>query len=106
MDDHGLGAVQARLTRLAAGHAAIDNDQLWWKYFHLGGAAGRLEVDAYLHACLRLPPAHRDLLARAVNELVGAVGLSPVPSTSELTASPESTGRQERSGAPGQAPGD
>ena len=64
MDDDRIGAVQARLARHAVERAGLDAARVWWHCFQLGGEAGMLEVDAYLHGCLRLPAAHRDLLAR------------------------------------------
>ena len=63
MDDDRIGAVQARLARHAVERAGLDAARVWWHCFQLGGEAGMLEVDAYLHGCLRLPAAHRDLLA-------------------------------------------
>ncbi|PWK82148.1 stage II sporulation protein E [Lentzea atacamensis] len=42
--------------------------QLWTRYFALGGDAGLVEVDAYLHGLMPLPALQRDMLAHAVNE--------------------------------------
>ena len=42
--------------------------QLWTRYFALGGDAGLVEVDAYLHGLMPLPALQRDVLAHAVNE--------------------------------------
>ena len=54
----------------AARHATIYARDLWLRYVHLGGEVGELELDAYLHHALYLPPRHRDGLARAANQLV------------------------------------
>ncbi|MEA5360986.1 serine/threonine-protein phosphatase [Amycolatopsis sp., V23-08] len=43
-------------------------EQLWTRYFALGGAQTRLDVDAYLHGLVPLPRIDRDMLAHAVNE--------------------------------------
>ncbi|GHH40609.1 PP2C family protein-serine/threonine phosphatase [Lentzea cavernae] len=42
--------------------------QLWTRYFALGGDAGPVEVEAYLHGLMPLPASQRDTLAHAVNE--------------------------------------
>ncbi|MEX5262332.1 hypothetical protein RF647_18960, partial [Kocuria sp. CPCC 205263] len=70
MDDDGVGAEQARLLREVTGRAGIQVKQLWFHYFTLGGDAGQIEVEAYLHDCLGLPGLQRDLLAHAANELI------------------------------------
>ncbi|WP_328453123.1 PP2C family protein-serine/threonine phosphatase [Amycolatopsis sp. NBC_00438] len=43
-------------------------EQLWARYFALGGGQNMLEVDAYLHGLAPLPRIDRDMLAHAVNE--------------------------------------
>ena len=102
VDDNRLGAVQARLARYAVERAGLDLTRLWWHYFQLGGEAGMLEVDAYLHGCLRLPAAHRDLLARAVNGLVRDAPVARVPFSWEIDAgSRDDAGPQDRGSAPG-----
>ncbi|MFI7482613.1 hypothetical protein ACH9EU_09355 [Kocuria sp. M1R5S2] len=88
MDDDVVGAVQARLTRYAVDRAGIEPARLWWHYFLLGGEAGALEVEAYLFGCLTLPPAHRDLLAGAANELLHGRPCPRIPSTREITGTP------------------
>lgn len=106
MDDDAVGAVQARLTRHAADSAGVDTDELWWEYFQLGGEAGSMEVDAYLHGCLRLPPAHRDLVARAANELADSAPRPRVPLTRELTGAREDAGEQKHDRSAGPRPRD
>jgi hypothetical protein len=60
--------------------AALSQDELWLRYFALGGMTTALEVEAYLFGALR-PTAHdRDLLAHALNERFAELGRDgPVP---------------------------
>lgn len=62
-------AQQARRLHHTIAQAGITVDQLWWHYFSLGGGLGHLEVDAYLHQALHLPPLERQLLDHAAHEL-------------------------------------
>jgi len=48
--------------------AELTLDELWVRYFALGGVAGRLEMEAYLHGMMSLAAGQRDMLAHAVNE--------------------------------------
>jgi hypothetical protein len=48
--------------------AQLTVDELWMRYFALGGDAGLFDVDAYLHGLAVLPGTQRDILAHAVNE--------------------------------------
>src|SRR5829696_7952319 len=59
---------QLRVLKVAVQRAGLTVDQLWLRYFALGGDAGRVEVDAYLHGLMPLPAPQRDMLAHAVNE--------------------------------------
>ncbi len=68
-DDGGAGR-QARLLRRALEGTGVGVGRLWMDYFSLGGDAGVVEVDAYLHECLGLPAFQRDLLAHAANGLI------------------------------------
>ena len=84
MDDDGVGAEQARLLLEVIGRAGLEVKQLWFHYFTLGGSAGEVEVEAYLHDCLGLPAFQRDLLAHAANELIDRRPPLRAPYTSEL----------------------
>lgn len=106
MDDDAVGAVQARLTRHAVDCAGVDTDRLWWDYFQLGGEAGALEIDGYLHGCLHLPSSHRDLVARAANELSARTPCPRVPLTRELADSRGDAGGPERDRAADSGPRD
>jgi serine/threonine protein phosphatase PrpC len=48
--------------------AGLSLEQLWVRYFALGGDTGLVEVEAYLHGLMPLPSLQRDMLAHAVNE--------------------------------------
>ncbi|WP_448639808.1 PP2C family protein-serine/threonine phosphatase [Geodermatophilus sp. URMC 63] len=60
-------ARRARL-RAAFGHADLTPEQLWTRYFGLGGNADLIDVEAHLEGLVELPDVDGDLLAVAVNE--------------------------------------
>jgi hypothetical protein len=66
MTDHL--ADQQRTAALALQRAELTMEQLWLRYFALGGDAGLIDIDAYIHGLGGLPPLQRDILAHAVNE--------------------------------------
>lgn len=49
-------------------HADVSMEELWLRYFTLGGHAGQFEVEAYVHGAMALPALQRDILAHALNE--------------------------------------
>ncbi len=49
-------------------HAELTLEQLWVRYFALGGTADLTDLDAYVHGLSDLPDHQSDLLAHAVNE--------------------------------------
>lgn len=49
-------------------HAELTVQELWLRYFALGGEVGPTEIDAYLNGLMPMPPAQHNLLALAVNE--------------------------------------
>ncbi|WP_448623594.1 PP2C family protein-serine/threonine phosphatase [Geodermatophilus sp. URMC 64] len=49
-------------------NADLTLEQLWTRYFALGGDFDLVDVDAYLSGLTTLPPMDRDMLAHAVNE--------------------------------------
>jgi hypothetical protein len=58
----------------------LSNDELWFRYFALGGMGTAIEVDAYLHDALAPTSHDRDLLAAALNERFAELGGDhPVP---------------------------
>lgn len=62
---------QRRAIRSAVRHGEVTVQQLWLKYFSLGGLAGEVEVEAYLHGLMDLSAGQRDMLAHALNEHLG-----------------------------------
>jgi hypothetical protein len=60
--------------------AGLSHDELWMRYFELGGMSTALQVDAFLCGAL-VPTTHdHDLLAHALNErFVELGGNHPVP---------------------------
>jgi hypothetical protein len=64
----GRADEQQRSVALALRRADLTTDQLWLRYFALGGDADIVEIDAYLHGLGELSPIQRDVLAHAVNE--------------------------------------
>ncbi|MDQ7808578.1 PP2C family protein-serine/threonine phosphatase [Amycolatopsis sp. A133] len=61
-------AEQQRSLVLAFKHAQLSVEDLWLRYFGVGGQAGFIDIDAYVHGLADLPPLERDTLAVAVNE--------------------------------------
>jgi hypothetical protein len=49
-------------------HADLTLEQLWMRYFGIGGDADLMDVDGYLAGLTSLPEGQRDVLAHAVNE--------------------------------------
>lgn len=75
MDDREIARAQARLVRTAITNAGWAVRDLWQTYTLLGGEIAELEIDAYLHHALYLPPRHRDTLVRATTQLVPDSGI-------------------------------
>ena len=64
----------AALLESARRDLGLTHDELWFRYFELGGMGTALEVEAYLYGALT-PTAHdRDLLAVALNERFAELG--------------------------------
>ncbi|WP_370964374.1 SpoIIE family protein phosphatase [Amycolatopsis sp. cg9] len=59
---------QRRLAGACFARSGLTLEQLWLRYFALGGLASALDLDAYLHELLQLAPTQRDMVAHAVNE--------------------------------------
>ena len=59
---------QRRALDVGYRRAELTLEQLWLRYFALGGVAGAVEVEEYLGGALPLPPLQRDILAQVVNE--------------------------------------
>jgi hypothetical protein len=59
---------QGSALREAFRHADLTLEELWLRYFALGGDADLVSVDAHLEGLLSLPPAQVDMVALAINE--------------------------------------
>ncbi|WP_410674969.1 PP2C family protein-serine/threonine phosphatase [Amycolatopsis sp. cmx-4-68] len=59
---------QQRLFAACFARSRLTPEQLWMRYFALGGSLSLLELDAYLNGLTALPRVDRDMLAHAVNE--------------------------------------
>lgn len=59
--------------------ADVTVDELWLRYFGLGGEAGRFELDAYLNDAMALPPVQHDVLAHAINERLNEIAPPRAP---------------------------
>jgi serine phosphatase RsbU (regulator of sigma subunit) len=62
-DEGQRSAVRAALDR-----ADLTLEELWMRYFALGGEADLMEIEGFLAGLVALPPLQRDMLAHAVNE--------------------------------------
>ena len=60
---------QRHLTSQVFRQSDLGLDALWIHYFSIGGDAGPLEIDAYLHDSYMLRPVQRDLLDHAIEEM-------------------------------------
>jgi len=67
---------QQRTAAQALQRAELTMEQLWLRYFALGGDAGLIDIDAYIHGVSGLPPLQRDILAHAVNERLDELSLT------------------------------
>lgn len=65
-----VSAEQRQQSALMASYQQVELtlEQLWTRYFALGGDADLMDVEAQLTGLLALPPGQRDILAHAVNE--------------------------------------
>ncbi|MEV4150915.1 PP2C family protein-serine/threonine phosphatase [Amycolatopsis sp. NPDC049691] len=59
---------QQRLLTVCFARSGLTLEELWMRYFALGGSQSLLELDAYLNSLTTLPRVDRDMLAHAVNE--------------------------------------
>lgn len=59
---------QHRALSRAFTRSGLTLEQLWTRYFGLGGEASPIEVEAHLHGLMPLPALQQDVLAHAVNE--------------------------------------
>ncbi|HSN38331.1 MAG TPA: hypothetical protein VLT34_18465 [Arthrobacter sp.] len=71
-------------------HADVSVEELWLRYFTLGGQAGQFEVEAYIHGAMALPALQRDILAHALNERLDELysGAPRAPYTVDVQVEP------------------
>ncbi|MHA7284545.1 GAF domain-containing protein [Arthrobacter sp. TMS2-4] len=62
--------MQIRMTTLALVEANLSIDDVWVRYYGLGGVISAVELQAYLAGLLSLPSGERNLVAEATNELL------------------------------------
>jgi len=78
------------LARQACG---ITQDDLWMRYFALGGMGRPVELDAIVHDALRTTAADRDLVVLALNERFAELGRPPsIPYSDEPRDAPDELG--------------
>ena len=75
-----MAEAQVDLLEQARSAAGLSHDELWMRYFELGGMSTALQVNAFLYGAL-VPTVHdHDLLAHAINERSVELGANhPVP---------------------------
>lgn len=52
-------------------------EELWLRYFAIGGDSGKVEVEAYLAGLTALTTLQHNVLAHAINERLDELGPSP-----------------------------
>jgi hypothetical protein len=90
----GIGELHRRFHD-AAEAAELTLDELWLRYFSLGGLAGRFEVDAYVNGAIAMPPVEHDVLALAINERLDELAPPRAPYSeefAELGGAPDESG--------------
>lgn len=68
--------VQVQRMRAALTGAEFSIEDLWVRYYGLGGTVSRFEIESYLGGVLVLPGEQCDLLAEATNDLLATTGTS------------------------------
>jgi len=82
-------------------HADVSIEELWLRYFTLGGHAGQFEVEAYIHGAIAMPSLQRDILAHALNERLDEL-YSGAPRAPYSVDGPDEAPEDESGGGPGQ----
>ncbi|WP_016694743.1 hypothetical protein [Rhodococcus rhodochrous] len=62
-------------------------EELWLRYFALGGEVGKVEIEAYLNGLLPLPRLQHDLIAHAINERLDEIAPPRAPYAKDLPLS-------------------
>lgn len=74
MDDSQPFDEHRRALAEAFGGSRLTVEELWLRYFALGGDAGKVEIEAYLSGLMPLPSLQHNILAHAVNERLDELG--------------------------------
>jgi GAF domain-containing protein len=94
--------LQIKTTTSALSEAELSIEDLWIRYYGLGGAISAFEVQSYLTGLLSLPPHERNLLAEATNELLERTTVQiRVPADTEDDADPSIEDSRRQLGAAG-----
>ena len=64
--------------------ADVTINEMWLRYFGLGGEADHFEVDAYLNEAITLPPLQHDILAHAINERLDEIAPPHAPYSNDF----------------------
>jgi hypothetical protein len=64
--------------------ADVSVDEMWLRFFSLGGEADRFELDAYLNGAITLPPIEHDILAHAINERLDEIAPPRAPYSADF----------------------
>ena len=79
----------------------LDVQQLWFRYVALGGDADPLDIEAYLLGLMPVDDSQYDILAHALNERLGELGLPrDVPYTRPWPGRPRPAGPGDQSAGP------
>lgn len=85
--------------------AGLSHEELWIRYFELGGMGTALQVEAYLYGALNPSGHDHDVLAHALNErFVELGGNHPVPYCGIEPDLPTDGGSSTTDGDPGAEP--
>ncbi|MBG6225467.1 hypothetical protein IWX63_002039 [Arthrobacter sp. CAN_A2] len=71
--------MQPQTACTAMTESSLTLHEVYLHYLNSGGFFDELEMDAYLHGLLPLPPEERDCIAQAVNELIDDLLASGTP---------------------------
>jgi hypothetical protein len=77
-DSHSFDEQQRQLTEAFAA-AELSVEELWLRYFALGGDAGKVEIEAYLAGLMPLASLQHNILAHAINERLDELGPPRAP---------------------------
>jgi hypothetical protein len=64
---------QQKLTEAFAG-SKLTVEELWLRYFALGGDVGKVEIEAYLAGLMPMSSLQHNILAHAINERLDELG--------------------------------